>query len=315
MILLHRFLTPSGYHKVIVMHDIKDIISKVKKIEISTKRLVDGVISGNYHSIFKGQGIEFSELREYRHGDDIRAIDWNVTARYNQPFIKEFIEERDLRIYIVMDVSASSNFGNQVQKHAKAIELAASLMFSALRNNDANGLFLFTDTVETHIPARKGKRHVMKLISTLVAHDPLSKKTNITGSLKHIANALKKRSILFIISDFRSTESVKELSKTLALLRNKHDVIAISIDDAREYAIPDVGLIELEDEETGEQMLVDTSDDEFRNAYASLMKRHKETVSSQLKKAKVDEMHILTDESFEIPLKRFFKTRKRKVHA
>jgi len=290
------------------MHETKEIIKQVRKIEIATKHLVDGIIAGNYHSIFRGQGIEFSEIRDYKQGDDIRAIDWKVTARFNHPFIKEFIEERDLRVYFVFDFSGSGSFGSLIEKRRKAIELTATLMFSAMRNNDNVGLFIFTDDVERYIPARKGKRHVLKLISSLVMHEPASKKTDLNSSLAFVSNVIRKRSVIFIISDFYSGDFMKPLS----VLRNRHDVIAVKVNDRREETIPDIGLIQLEDEETGEQILVDTSDDEFRDNYARIMKSNRESTDRLLKKHKIGAVSITTDEPYEIPLRKFFRTRQRK---
>jgi len=291
------------------MPETKEIIKQVKKIELFTRNLVDGLIAGNYHSIFRGQGIEFSEIREYNTGDDIRAIDWKVTARFNHPYVKEFIEERDLRVYFVFDYSASSRFGNLVEKRRKAIELSATLMFSALRNNDNVGLFIFTDSVETYIPARKGRRHVLKLISNLVSHTPKSKKTDVNISLASISNIIKKRSIIFIISDFYSTDFMKPLS----ILKNKHDIIALRVYDKREMEIPDVGLIQLEDGETGEQILVDTSDSDFRSNYSSVINKHELELDHMFRKNKIDKINIITDEPYDIPLRKFFKTRKKRL--
>jgi uncharacterized protein (DUF58 family) len=291
------------------MQETKEVIKQVRKIEIITKHLVDGIIAGNYHSIFKGQGIEFSEIRDYRPGDDIRAIDWKVTARFNHPFIKEFIEERDLSVYFAFDYSASGSFGNLVEKRRKAIELTATLMFSALRNNDNVGLFIFTDGVERYIPARKGRRHVLKLISTLVKHQPQSKKTDLNNSLSYVSNIIKKRSVLFIISDFYSEDFLKPLS----VLKNMHDVIAIRVGDNREKAMPDVGLIQLEDEETGEQILVDTSNKEFRKNYEVVMRKEGEKLDKIFKKHKVDTVNIVSDEPYQIPLRKFFKTRQKRL--
>jgi len=287
------------------MQRTKDILKQVRKIEISTKHLVDGLIAGDYHSIFKGQGIEFSEIRDYRPGDDIRAIDWKVTARFNRPFIKEFIEERDLHVYFVFDDSASNSFGNLTEKRRKAIEITATLMFSAMRNNDNVGLFIFTDGIEKFIPARKGRRHVLKLISSLVSHQAQSKKTNMEKALSYVSNIIKKRSIVFIISDFYTSD----FAQPLRILKRRHDVIALRIYDTREIEIPDVGLIQLEDEETGEQLLIDTSDKSFRQDYAEIMKREEAGLNHIFKKNKVDVISINTDMAYELPLKKFFKTR------
>ena len=291
------------------MDQTKEIIRKVKKLEITTKHLVDGLITGNYHSIFKGQGIEFSESREYRVGDDIRSIDWKVTARLNEPYIKDFIEERDLHVYFALDLSGSSSFGNNISKRKKALEIVASLMFAAMKNNDNVGLFLFTDKIEQFIPSRKGRKHVLKAISTLVRFQPASTTTDLRESLRYISKVIKKRSIVFVISDFFDTDFVQPLK----LLKNKHDVIALRIIDQRELEIPDIGLIELEDEETGEQLLVDTSDEQFRKNYIEQIQKHEQDLLHQLRKIKIDMVRILTDEPFEIPLKKFFKLRMQRV--
>ena len=291
------------------MQQTKEIIKQVKKIEITTKQLVEGLISGNYHSVFKGQGIEFSETREYRAGDDIRAIDWKVTARFNHPYIKEFIEERDLQVYFAIDMSGSSSFGNNLTKRRKASEVVASLMFAALRNKDNAGAFLFTDDIEVFIPARKGRKHILKMISKIVSFEPKSLKTDINKSLVYISKIVKKRSIIFIISDFFD----EDFMKPLKILKNKHDIIALRIIDIREREIPDIGLIELEDEETGEQILIDTSDPAFRNNYERIMKEKDSHLSASLKKIKIDIVNILTDESYDVPLKKFFKIRIKRV--
>ena len=291
------------------MQQTREILQKVKKLEITTKQLVDGLITGNYHSIFKGQGIEFSESREYQLGDDIRTIDWKMTARFNHPYVKEFIEERDLYVYFAIDMSGSSSFGNNVQKRTKALEIVASLMFAAANNNDNVGVFLFTDTIETFIPARKGRKHMLKAISAIVRFQPRSTKTDLRISLGFISKVIKKRSIIFIISDFFDEDFLVPFK----FLKNKHDVIALRVIDRREQQIPDIGLIELEDEETGEQILVDTSDKEFRENYQRLLKGYEEALFHSLRKIKVDVINIFTDEAFEAPLKRFFKLRMQRV--
>lgn len=291
------------------MHDTKSIIRQVKKIEIKTRHIVDGLITGNYHSIFKGQGIEFSEIRDYNPGDDVRAIDWKVTARFNHPFIKEFIEERDLRVYFALDISGSGSFGSNTSKRQKALEVSASLMFAALRNNDNVGAFLFSDSVEKFIPARKGRKHILKLLSIIVDYQPKSTKTNLKAALEYISKVVKKRSIIFIISDFYADNFIQPIK----LLKNKHDVIALNIADHREYEIPNIGLIELEDEETGEQLLVDTSDKGFRDRYIGLIKKRNDDLKTGLKKIKVNIVDILTDEPYEKPLRKFFRERQRRV--
>ena len=286
-----------------------EILKQVRKLEISTKQLVDGLITGNYHSVFKGQGIEFSEIREYRAGDDVRAIDWNVTARFNHPYIKEFIEERDLHVYFVLDMSGSGGFGNNITKKRKSVEVASSLMFAALRNNDKIGVFLYTDTIETFVPARKGRKHVLRALSSIVSFTPKSHSTNLKTTLIQISKILKKRSILFVISDFFDSS---DYFHPLKILRAKHDVIALKISDLREQQIPSIGLIELEDEETGEQILVDTSDSLFQKNYSGIVSKNEMKLVSNLRRLKIDFIKILSDEEYAIPLKTFFKKRVRR---
>lgn len=291
------------------MDQLKEILKQVKKVNISIKYLVDKLIAGNYHSLYKGQGIEFSELREYKSGDDIRSIDWNVTARYNQPYVKEFVEERSLEVYFILDVSNSGDFGNRVSKKRKALEIVASLMMAALRNNDNIGIFLFTEKIEKFVPARRGKRYVFQILNSIITFQPKSSMTSLTTTLVQVAKILKKRSILFIISDFFDTN---DYSKALKILRVKHDVILLRILDLREQEIPKVGLIELEDKETGEQLLVDTSDRLFREKYKEIVSKNQIDFMSSLAKLKTDCINVLSDEEYELPLKKFFRQRNRR---
>jgi len=287
----------------------KDTLRQIKKIDIKTKKLVNGLISGNYHSIFKGNGIEFSEIREYKSGDDIRAIDWNVTARYNSPFVKEFIEERDLNVYFVLDMSSSGLFGKNISKTKKAIDLIASLMFSAIGNNDNVGAILFTSDVEKFIPARKGKKHILKLLNIILEFKPKYKTTNIKAALNFTSKVLKRKSTVFMVSDFYS----ENFTKPLKILKQKQDLIAIRITDNIEKELPDVGLIELEDEETGEQILVDTSDQEFQNNYKKEIQKNETKLTNIFKKYKIDQIEITTEESYEKPLRKFFNSRKKRM--
>lgn len=291
------------------MQQTQEILKQIKKLEISTKYLVNELLTGNYHSIFKGQGIEFSELREYRSGDDIRSIDWNVTARYNQPYVKEFVEERDLQVYFLLDMSASGNFGNKIPKKRKALEIVASLMFAAFRNNDNIGIFLSTDKIEKFIPARKGKKHVLQILSSIISFQPKSKNTNLKATLAQASQILKKRSILFILSDFFNSD---DYLKPLKILRGKHDVILLKISDLREQEIPEIGLIQLEDEETEEQILVDTSDPVFQKKYKEIVSNNESQLILNLTKLKIDFIKILSDENYQVPLRKFFKKRIRR---
>ena len=289
-----------------MIYKMKDILKQVKNLEINTKELVDGIISGNYHSIFNGTGIEFSEIKDYTLGDDIRTIDWKVTARMNHPFVRKFIEERDLMVYFVLDISGSGSFGNKVEKKRKAIEIIASFMFSALKNNDNIGVFLVTDKIEKFIPARKGKKHILKSISNLLSFEPESKKTNLDNSLRSVSKILKKKSVVFVLSDFYS----EDFSKSLMFLKKKHDTIAIRLIDKREKDLPDIGYIYLEDPETKEQLLVNTSDKEFRENYRELVEKNDLYLKQFFKKNKIDFLEIFTSESYIKPLKKFFKIRK-----
>jgi len=290
------------------MSQTKVILKKIKKLDIKTKYLVDGIITGNYNSIFKGQGIEFSEIREYKAGDDVRAIDWKVTARFNHPYIKEFIEERDLQVYFVIDLSGSGSFGTNISKKEKSIEIVASLMFAALRNNDGIGVFLITENVEKFIPVRKGRKHVLHLLEILSAFMPNSKKTNLKKPLEQVSKTIKRKSIVFVISDFIDKSNYL---KPLKILRKRHDVIALRIIDPREKEIPDIGMIELEDDESDEQILVDTSDEEFRNSYRKLIVENDLQFLTNMMKNKVDTISLLTDQDYSIPIKKFFKRRLR----
>jgi len=275
----------------------KEILKKIKKLDIKTKQLVDGMITGNYHSVFKGSGIEFSEIRDYRAGDDIRTIDWKV---------KEFIEERDLQVYFIIDISGSGSFGTNISKKEKSLEIIASLMFAALRNNDGIGVFLITDNVEKFIPARKGKKHILQLLDILTTFTPNSTKTSLKIPLEQVSKTIKRKSIIFVISDFIDNSNYL---KPLKILRKHHDVVALRIIDPREKEIPDVGMIELEDDETGEQILVDTSDEEFRNSYSKLIAENDLQFKTNMMKNKIDTISLLTDQDYSISLKKFFKKR------
>ena len=291
------------------MEQIDEILKQVKKLDISVKYLVDKLITGNYHSLYKGQGIEFSEIREYKSGDDLRSIDWNVTARYNQPYIKEFVEERSLDIYFILDVSGSEDFGNLVSKKRKALEITTSLIFAALRNNDNIGIFLFTEKIEKLISARRGKRHVFKILRSIISFQPKSQITNLRTTLAQVSRILKKRSMLFIVSDFYDTS---DYSKVLKILGIKHDVILVRIFDSREQEIPQIGLIELEDKETGEQLLIDTSNNLFQRNYREIVSKNQLEFIKTVEKLNVDCLNISSEEDYELSLKRFFKKRIRR---
>ena len=242
----------------------KEILKKVRKIEIKTRRLSDHIFSGEYHSSFKGRGMTFSEVREYQFGDDIRNIDWNVTARYNQPFIKVFEEERELTMMLVVDISGSEMFGTTSQfKRDTITEIAATLAFSAIQNNDKVGLILFSDAVELFIPPKKGKSHVLRIIRELIEFQPQSKKTNINEALKYLSNVMTKKAIVFVLSDFMDDS----YEQTLKIVGKKHDVTGVRVYDKHDAEIPNLGLVPMHDSESGETIMVNTSSKAVRNSY------------------------------------------------
>lgn len=290
------------------MPKVKEILKRVKKIDLKTNRLVEGLMQGAYKSVFKGRGIEFSEVREYVPGDDIRTIDWNVTARFNTPYIKEYIEERDLDIYIVFDISSSNNYGSTKSKKELGYEIASSIMFSAIKNNDNVGICLFSDGIEYFIKPRKGKKHVLRLIREMIYYEPQKKGTNINRTLLGLGNIIKRKSIIFIMSDFVSNDFLKSLK----ILKNRHDVVLVNLYDNVELDIPDIGYAYIEDEETGEQVLVDTGDENFRSYYLKQSKRAINKLISLTKKISVDFIDISTSEEFYIPLIKFFKLREKR---
>ncbi|WP_196895526.1 DUF58 domain-containing protein [Aureivirga marina] len=244
--------------------DTKEILKKVRKIEIKTRRLSDHIFSGEYHSSFKGRGMTFSEVRKYQFGDDVRAIDWNVTARYNEPYIKVFEEERELTMMLMVDVSGSELFGTTKQfKKDTITEIAATLAFSATQNNDKVGLILFSDEIELFIPPKKGKTHVLRIIRELIEFHPKSKKTDVSGALKYLSNVIKKKAIVFVLSDFMD----EGYDQTLKIVGKKHDVTGIRIYDKKEMEIPNLGIVPMVDAETGETMLVNTSSKRVRTQY------------------------------------------------
>jgi len=284
----------------------KEILKKVKRIEITTRGMVNDVFSGEYHSVFKGRGMEFSEVREYQIGDDIRTIDWNVTARMGHPYVKVFEEERELTVMLLVDVSSSGNFGTfERMKGEIAIEICALLAFSAIKNNDKVGLIIFTDTIEKFIPPKKGKSHVLRVLRELLYHKPQGTQTNIASALEYLNRITRRKSVVFLVSDFINTG----YEKALQIANKRHDTVAITITDPRELEFPDVGFIELEDAETGEIVLVDTSYSEVRSVYASQSLQDVQRRDKLFQSMNVDHINIRTDQSYIEPLIRFFKMR------
>ena len=286
--------------------DTKELLKKVRKIEIKTRRLSDHIFSGEYHTSFKGRGMTFSEVRQYQYGDDIRAIDWNVTARYNEPYIKVFEEERELTMLLMVDVSGSESFGSKNQfKKEIVTEIAATLAFSATQNNDKIGLILFSDEIELYIPPKKGRSHVLRIIRELIEFEPKSKQTDVSQALKFLSGTQKKKAIVFLISDFMTNE----YEHTLKIASKKHDITGIRVYDIREEKMPNVGMVSMLDAETGHTVLVDTSSKSVRlnyeKYYQDKVKYFKETFS----KSGSGTVNTRVDESYVTKLLGYFKSR------
>ena len=290
------------------MTKLSELLKQVKNLEIKTKNLVEGMESGAYRSRFRGGGIEFSEVRGYSAGDDARRIDWNVSARYNDLFVKEFVEEKELNVYVIIDMSASNDFGFIKSKKELGIEVASSLMFSALKNNDRVGMGLFTNSLEKFVPARKGKKHMMQILQELLDYNPKNTNTDILKSLSELQNNLKRRSVIFIISDFIS----ESFLKSLKLLKFKHQIVLVNISDVHETEIPNIGHAYLEDAESGEQILVNTSDKKFQEHYSILLKKTRDKNEYEIKKLGIDFLNLSNEESFDITFNRYIRNRGRK---
>ncbi|MFN5325397.1 MAG: DUF58 domain-containing protein [Bacteroidota bacterium] len=287
-----------------------DLLKQVRAIEIRTKGLSNQIFSGEYHSAFKGRGMAFSEVREYIPGDDIRNIDWNVTARFNHPYVKVFEEERELTVMLLVDISGSGDFGTTRQfKRELITELCAVLAFSAIQNNDKTGVILFSDKVEKFIPPKKGRSHILRIIKELLEYKSEGKSTDIGVGLKYFSNMVKKRCIAFLISDFKSPD----YSEALKVASRKHDLVAIRIGDQRERSFPDVGLIQFADTESGEKLLVDTSDSRVRMAFENRSKEIESATTELLNRSGVDHVRIMTGESYVNPLLHLFKRRDKRA--
>ena len=289
----------------------KEILKKVNLIEIQTRSMVNSLFAGEYHSVFKGQGVEFAEVREYQHGDDVRSIDWNVTARIGHPFIKVYDEERELTVVLVVDASASGAFGTgQQMKGEVGVEMSALLAFSAIKNNDRVGLLIFTDEVEVIIPPKKGRKHVLRVIRELLYFQPRGRGTSIAGALEYLNRVLHRRSVVFLISDFLDTG----YEQALQLIRRRHDLIAISMVDPRERNLPDVGFVTLQDAESGEQVLIDTHHAEVRRYFAARQRREDEQRGQLFRRLGIDEVRVDTSRSYVEPLVHFFRKRMQRRH-
>ncbi len=284
--------------------DTKELLKKVRKIEIKTRRLSNHIFGGEYHSTFKGRGMTFSEVRQYQFGDDIRAIDWNVTARYNEPYVKVFEEERELTMLLMVDISGSEFFGTTQQYKKDTItEIAATLAFSATQNNDKVGLLLFSDQIELFIPPKKGRSHVLRIIRELIEFKPKSKQTNINDALKYVSNVVKKRAIVFVLSDFMD----EGYERSLKILGNKHDVTGIRIYDKHDMEIPNLGMVPMIDAETGKVQLVNTSSSTVRKNYKTNALRLEAYFKKTFKKSGAGVINMGTDDSYVKKLLGYFK--------
>jgi uncharacterized protein (DUF58 family) len=290
----------------------KEILKKIRRIEIQTRHLVNDVFSGEYHSVFKGQGMEFSEVREYQRGDSIKTIDWNVTARTGRPFVKKFVEERELTVMLIVDASSSGRFGSQRKtKREIAAEISALLAFSAIKNNDRVGLIVFTDEVEKFVPPKKGVKHVLRVIRELLYFQPTGTGTSISAALEYLNRLTRRKAVVFLISDFLDDG----YQRALRVANRRHDLVAIAIIDPREQILPKVGLVELEDAETGQMVLANTSDARFRQRFAEQNARRLDERTRQLAVMNLDSVNIFLDESedpYLAPLMKFFQMRAKK---
>ena len=311
-----RFYFLLYYFLLVSSMETKDLLKKVRQIELSIRGVVNEVFAGEYHSVFKGRGMEFSEVREYQHGDDVRTIDWNVSARMNHPFVKIFEEERELTVMILYDASASEAFGSRGQeKWQIATEIAALFAASAIKNNDKVGLIIFSDKIEKYVPPRKGRQRVLRVIRELLFYEdeeniPQTETTDIAVAVEYMNRILKRRSTVFVISDFDS----EGYEKDLQIANKRHDMVAIHIVDPLEERLPAVGLIEFEDLETGEIMLIDTAVGAIREQHSAHVAREKARLTKYFRSIGMDYIAIHTNESYVKPLTRFFKKRTRQMH-
>ena len=295
----------------------KNILGRMRQLEIRTRRLVNDSLAGQYHSVFKGRGMDFDEVREYVPGDEVRTIDWNVTARTGHPFVKKFTEERELTILLLVDVSASGNFGSAPQsKRELAAEIASVLAFSAIRNSDKVGLILYTDRVEQYIPPKKGRRHVLRLVREILFHQPLGRGTDTVKALDFANHILHRRAIAFLISDFQSSEepelALENLRRAMRQTNRRHDLVALHIQDAREKTLPDVGVLAIQDAETDEVVELDTADPEIRRGFEQEVNERTQRLVRGFRAEAIDTLELDTAVPYLPALQRFFKNRERR---
>jgi len=290
----------------------REILRAVRQIELKTRRLVEEQLAGQYHSVFKGRGMNFADVREYVRGDEVRTIDWNVTARTGQPHVKTFTEERELTLLLMVDLSASGAYGSvHASKRELAAEVASSLAFSAIRNGDKVGLLLFTDRVEFYLPPKKGRLHILRLIREILFFEPKGRGTALDVALDHANRLLKRRALVFLVSDFLVPEvEMPALGRKLQVTSRRHDVVAVSVSDPREHQLPDVGIITLEDAETGAQIEIDTSRASTREAYARSARRYREAIGHCIRGSGVDQLDLSTGRPWLPELMGFFGRRR-----
>ncbi len=287
--------------------DTQEILKKVRKIEIKARGLSNNIFAGQYHSAFKGRGMAFSEVREYQYGDDIRDIDWNVSARFHRPYVKVFEEERELTVMLMIDVSGSLDFGTQTaMKRDIVTEIAATLAFSAIQNNDKIGVVFFSDKIEKYIPPKKGRKHILFIIREMLDFQPESKKTDVKMAVEFLTSALKRRCTAFLMSDFYTQNSFED---ALTICNRKHDVVAVQVYDPRAVSLPDVGLLKVVDAETGHEMVIDTSDRRLRNAHNAYWRNRQEILKETFNKSNVDSISIATNQDYVKSLLQLFALR------
>nr|BDT36728.1 DUF58 domain-containing protein [Myxococcus sp. MH1] len=290
----------------------KDLIRRIRKLEIRTRKVVSDMLAGQYHSVFKGRGMAFSEVRQYQPGDEIRIIDWNVTARMNEAYVKVFTEERELTVMLLVDVSASKEFGSKERTKAEiAAEVAAQIAFSAIANNDRVGLILFSDRVEKVVPPRKGRTHVLRLVSDILTFQPAGKGTNLSAGLTYLTQVAKRKAVTFLVSDFQAGD----YEKPLRLVGRKHDLVPVVVEDPLEEAFPRLGLVEMEDPETGDRFVVDTSDPRVRGRYARAMQAARDERRKLFKKLELDHVELRAGDDHGKALAQFFRARARRMAA
>ncbi len=294
------------------MRDPKEILSKIRRIELRTRRLVNSSFAGQYHSVFKGRGMNFEEVREYAPGDEIRSIDWNVTARMNTPYVKKFTEERELTVMLLVDVSASGVFGSvELSKRELAAEVAAILAFSAINNNDKVGLLLFSEDVELFIAPRKGRQHTLRLIREMLYFEPKGRRTDLAGALDYLNKVVTRRAVVFVISDFIAPD----YTKAITVAGRRHDVVAMPVTDPGEESLPDIGRVTLQDAETGEQIEIDTSRASVREAFAVQEDRRRKGLDRLFGSRGIDVVPLATNEDYLTALRAFFERRERRLAA